>query len=259
MAKKSQSWFMTTPALYERIGTDLRRQFRTLRLVNDGTKASIKGALPIRASDGTELDRFQIEIELPEDFPKSVPIVRETGGRIPRIPDRHVNFDGTACLFVRDETWRFWGDDSTVTDFIQGPVYQFFLGQIYFETHQTWPFGERNHFARGVAEYYFEELGTRDLFVVRRFLSYLSAPAVDRNSICYCGSSSTLAKCHASKLLFLRGRIDRVIARDSLEQVTELVKQLPKPKKSRLALAWSFPLYPDTMTAQAIRRAISRQ
>ncbi len=249
---------MMAPALFKQVQTELREHFRTLRLVNDGSKVSIKGALPVLAHDGTELDRFQIEIELPDDFPKSVPLVRETGGRVPRDPDRHVNFDGTACLFVRDETWKFWGGDLTLIDFIQGPVYQFFLGQIYFEAHKNWPFGERNHFARGVAEYYFDELGTHDLFVVQRFLRYLAAVNIDKGMPCYCGSPAKLETCHAGKLFFLRGKIDRAIASQSLEQVTALIKKLPKPEKSSLRLAWSLDLLPEVMTVERIRRIVRR-
>lgn len=249
---------MTAPLLLKQVQSDLRKHFRTLRLVNDGSKVTIRGALPVLADDGTELDRFQIEIELPEDFPKSVPSVRETGGRLPRNPDRHVNADGTACLFVRDESWRFWGGDLTLVDFIQGPVYQFFLGQVYFETHNKWPFGERKHFARGVAEYYFDELGTRDIFFVHRFLTYLAAVSVDKSLPCYCGGTARLETCHAGKLFFLRGRIERHIACDSLEQVTELIKKLPKPKKSWLRLAWSLNLFPDVITVERLRRLMRR-
>jgi hypothetical protein len=39
-----------------------------------------------------------LEIEVPPGFPKALPRVTETGGRIPRHGDYHVNSDGTLCL-----------------------------------------------------------------------------------------------------------------------------------------------------------------
>src|SRR4051794_31021288 len=43
-------------------------------------------------------DGFDLEIEIPPRFPEDVPIVTETGGRIPREADHHVNKDGKLCL-----------------------------------------------------------------------------------------------------------------------------------------------------------------
>ncbi len=183
MAKKSQQpWFIKLPLLYGQLRTQIHQEYRSLRLViADGT-SFIRGALPITADDGTELDRYQIEVKLPADFPKSVPVVRETAGKIPRTPDRHVNDDGTACLFVRDETWKYWNNRSTLVDFIRGPIHQFFLGQTYYSENGVWPFGQRKHFAEGVAEYYFEELDTKSLMVVASFLQCIALHTLDRCS-----------------------------------------------------------------------------
>jgi hypothetical protein len=44
-------------------------------------------------------DAFELEIDIPTAFPKDIPKVTETGGRIPRTSDYHVNqTDGTLCL-----------------------------------------------------------------------------------------------------------------------------------------------------------------
>lgn len=249
---------MRSPALYSELRDQLRREFRTLRLLNEGGVAFVRGALPICGEDGRELGRFQIEVELLDDFPKSVPLVRETGGQLPRHPDRHVNYDGTACLFVRDETWKYWNKDSTLIQFLNGPVYQFFLGQIFFVEHGTWPFGQRNHFGLGVAEYYFEELETRSLFVVRAFLEFLADRLLDARRLCYCGSFRQLRHCHHSKVLDLRSKISTSVATASLQDVRELIEHLPKKAgvSSKIKLTRSLPLCPAPITAERIRRSL---
>ncbi len=43
-------------------------------------------------------DSYKLEIIIPDQFPSSIPTVRETGGKIPREADHHVNQDGSLCL-----------------------------------------------------------------------------------------------------------------------------------------------------------------
>lgn len=54
-------------------------------------------------SEGQISDSFRLQISIPADYPISLPLVRETGGRVPGPghPDQkkfHVNSDGTFCL-----------------------------------------------------------------------------------------------------------------------------------------------------------------
>ena len=46
------------------------------------------------AKEGEIQDSFTLQIDLPKAFPKDLPKVRETEGRIPRTGDYHVNPDG---------------------------------------------------------------------------------------------------------------------------------------------------------------------
>ena len=51
------------------------------------------------AKEGEIQDSFALEIIVPGAFPKSLPRVTETGGRIPRTGEYHVNStDSTLCL-----------------------------------------------------------------------------------------------------------------------------------------------------------------
>lgn len=246
---------MKDPALYNNIQQQLRSEFRTLRLSCEDGIAYVRGALPISGDDGSELARFRIEIELPKNFPESAPLVRETGGHIPRHIDRHVYSDGTACLFVADETWKYWNRTTSLIDFIKGPIYQYFLGQIYYEEHRTWPFGQRSHFGLGVAEYYFEELETTSIFVVYRFLELLAARTIDTHSLCYCGSLRTLRNCHHLKLADLRSKIPAQVAVESRKEVKELIDELSK-NAVNIKMARSLKLSPTSMAVENIRKAL---
>ncbi len=245
---------MRSTALYNEVQTQVHQHFRTLRLVTDNGVAFIRGALPIGEGNNSELDRYQIEIELPEDFPNSLPTVKETAGKIPRNPDRHINDDGTACLFVREETAMYWNRQTSLADFISGPVYQFFLGQTYYTEHGDWPFGQREHGAQGIAQFYFDELGTTSLFVVTSFLGCLTNPAWDRKRLCYCGSKKTLSYCHLNKVVSLRAQIPQSIARDSLKQINSLLRSSAKKKLTvvQVRLAQTVNLLPPTSRAVAV-------
>lgn len=48
------------------------------------------------------LDRYSVELQLARNHPAGLPVVRETGGRIPRHLDRHVLSNGTACVLIPD-------------------------------------------------------------------------------------------------------------------------------------------------------------
>jgi|SRR5882724_2376444 len=50
------------------------------------------------AKEGEVQDSFALQIDVPKSFPKDLPKVRETDGKIPRTGDYHVNSDGTLCL-----------------------------------------------------------------------------------------------------------------------------------------------------------------
>lgn len=49
-------------------------------------------------SHGAVTDSFSLEIIVPESFPRDLPVVLETAGRIPRPGAFHVNGDGSLCL-----------------------------------------------------------------------------------------------------------------------------------------------------------------
>jgi len=208
----------------------IRSHFPTLLVQIEDLAVFVRGVLPIvDLTTGAEIDRYLIEIELPADYPKSVPRVREKGERIPKDIDHHIfPNDGTCCLFVRDEQWRHYREGITILEFISGPVYQYFLSQSHFELAGKWLFGERGHGIWGILEYYSDELGSRDLKFILGFLDYLSKPVVKGHWNCFCGSGKRLRGCHFQKLLEMRERTPHLVALDSLIKIRTTLTQLER-------------------------------
>lgn len=183
----------------------------------------VLGSFPVM--DETEvLDRFQIEIELLVDFPDSIPILREVGGRIPWHESRHVNRGtGEACLIVPEE-WLLRPEHGSMLAFLDGPVRNFFLGQILVEAGQPWPFGERSHGVDGLFEAYGEMLGSTDRAAIIRYLDYLSREKLKGHWECPCGNAKRLRNCHWDELQALQTKFPPRVAREALARLKEQLK-----------------------------------
>lgn len=262
-------WYIADPARLAQLKVDIGREYPDLRVDVDRGAVFIRGRLAIWDQQRlVELDAFFIEVEIPDDFPSVSPLVRETGGRLPKIADRHFYpRDGTACLYVPDESYWFLQPRSPIVDFIRGPVESFFFSQAYFEVTGGWPFGERAHGVLGRAEFYTEILGTSDTEVHQRFLVMLLADRVYTHVRCYCGSGRPLGRCHNTTLVKYRARIDRKAALQSYAAIKALNDNPPgstpvevgkfvttdgetPPQRPRLdALAASRPTSPEDRRA----------
>src|SRR5438046_2894182 len=50
------------------------------------------------AKEGAVQESFQLQIDIPKAFPKDLPTVTETGGKIPRDGTNHIYQNGSFCL-----------------------------------------------------------------------------------------------------------------------------------------------------------------
>ena len=217
-------WFKVRPGLLKQIKEDLQRSYSDLQVVEETDILYVRGSFPV-SHNGQVLDRFQIQIKFPLNYPKSLPTVRETAGRIPRILDRHViPSNGNACLFVEEEWLLEVGREPRFLTFLDGPVRNFFLGQSLVETGQPWPFGERSHGRKGVVETYGEWFGTQDESMVIRYLECLSREGLKGHWDCPCGSGKRIRQCHFEKIRALRPRIPVWLAHQALERLKLLEK-----------------------------------
>lgn len=220
-------WHLADPESYASMKVEIEAAYPDLHFSIQDECVFIRGSFPIR-EDGAVLYRYSIEVRVPRDFSKGIPVVREIGGRIPWDADRHVNSNGDACLFVPDERWRCFPEGGTLLDFLDGPVRSFFISQSFFERAGKWPFGQRIHGPDGIVEVYAEMIGiSPDRKTVLAFLGLLSRREVKGHWPCPCESGRILRKCHGTKVWELRDKI-------GLENVERSLKVLKETVGSRI-------------------------
>jgi hypothetical protein len=217
-------WFKKDPGLLAGLKAEVSSAYPNLHFYVENDLVFIRGTFPI-LHDGKILDRYSVEILLVHDYPESIPIVREIGGRIPRAPDYHMNPGGDACLFLPDERWAVYPAGTSFIDFLKGPVHNFFLGQALVQTDQPWPFGQHGHGANGIRDYYSKLLGTEDPIAILKYLGYLSKPCLKGHWDCPCGSGRRLRNCHLNMLNDLRTKIPQHIASHSRDKLAEALLQ----------------------------------
>ena len=227
-------WHRRNPKLVDEIRADLAGAYPNLHLfIDEDGAAEVRGTFPARSPEGRVLDRYQVRIELLPDYPRSLPVVREVGGRIPWRVDHHVEPDGKACVLLPDDRWRCFPEGAPFKQFLDGPVHDFFLGQAIVERGGEWPFGEWSHGEKGILEYYCDLLGTEYRAVVERFLQVLSKADLKHHWECPCGSGRRIRRCCASRIRELRRKIPHGIARQSLNKLCTGSKPYIGPRLRR--------------------------
>lgn len=212
------AWHERNPELADQIRADLRVRYPSLHLfIEPDGSAAVRGTFPVFSPEGKVLDEYRVSIELPADYPRSLPVVREVGGRIPWKPEFHVNADGVACVLLPDDRWRCFPEGAPFVTFLNGPVHDFFLGQSLVALGEDWPFGQWSHGAKGVWEYYQWLLGTNEPSTIRRFLEVLARLNLKGHLPCPCGSGQKIRRCCRAKIQDLRTKIPPTVARRALE------------------------------------------
>lgn len=188
-------WWRIYPQAYKELSEALDGQ-SLLRLTEENGEIVIRGRFQVLV-DGRVLDGYTVLIMLPANYPRGLPTVFETGGRIPPIPDRHVNpRDGSACLYVPEE-WLARRRDDTFGTFLSVPVHNYFLGQLYYEVHRRFPpTGVREHYEAGMIDAYADVLGVKaNLRTLQRWLRPIAAKRSKGHWLCPCGSETIVRRC----------------------------------------------------------------
>ena len=213
-------WYKREPGLYIQLVAEINTSFPYLTVVEHENTITIEGFLKLFDQDNREIDKYAISVQLSNDYPESIPLVFETGNRIPKNADRHFNSEtGIACLFLPEERYKFYRKGASISDFITGPVSSFFLGQTYYDLTHNWPAGQRSHGNAGIIEFYSELLKTTNRDTIVNFIEYLTKPQIKGHWNCYCGSKTKLRDCCLSALNKYRELIDPKDAKTSLDRL----------------------------------------
>lgn len=165
-------------------------------------------------------DSFQIEVRFGPQFPIYEPTMFETGGRIPKIADRHV-YEGSerCCTGVWEEAFL----DPTVhsvAGFMDNVVNDYLVGQTYFEANGSWPYGDRSHGKLGVIEASCDLIGIdHNPKLCIDMMFYLAGLPWKGHRPCMCGSGIRFRNCHREHLDEVSRRVPDWIVRRLLERL----------------------------------------
>lgn len=188
-------WFEQQPQALREVEATLKAWYPTLHVFIEEKKCRIRGTYAV-IDGGREIDRYKLEIALPDDYPRSLPRVWETAGRIKRDPDRHTFKDGALCLGTPLSLWIDLRGDFRIERVLEIPVRNFLIGNGLVELGEPWPHKERSHGARGLLEHFRELFGTGQPVMAATFLQAMAEDKVTKHSRCPCGSGRKLLKCH---------------------------------------------------------------
>lgn len=166
-----------------------------------------------RPAEATRVeDEFQIAIEVPRVFPRDIPVVFETGGRIPRTPEFHVNADGSLCLGSPVRLLTIAATQPTLLGFVDQALIPFlFAVSQSLSRKRSFPFGELSHGTPGALADYRDLFGLKTAEQAKLAIRALTLrKRIANKRPCPCGCGARLGRCGLrSKLNHLRTAASR--------------------------------------------------
>lgn len=166
---------------------------------------TIEGRFDFSASapgaGGDITDSYGLKISVPPGFPRELPTVRETQGRIPRSGEYHVNSDGSLCLGSRLRLLKKLAQHPTLPGFAANCLVPYLYAvSVKLNQGGDLPFGELTHGSRGELEDYADLMGLDTAEQVKLALRYLGMKKRRANKRpCPCGCKQRLGNCHFNK------------------------------------------------------------
>jgi hypothetical protein len=190
----------------------VREHFKELHqfyrgLVLDETDAAswkIRGELRLSASynGNTIRDRFHIEIQIPPDYPESVPSVWETEGRIPDSFHKYSN--KSLCLGSPLNVKIKFRENPMLLWFVEELLIHYLFGFCSYERTGVMPFGELTH-EKGMLESYKELFRLQTDIQTLQMLKLIAEGKYKGHLECPCGSGKRMRHCHGPQLIEISG------------------------------------------------------
>lgn len=141
------------------------------------------------------IDSFELDVFIPLTYPKTLPVVKETAGKITRDYE-HIYPDNSFCLAVPLEQKLFYERDPTLTGFMDNLVIPFLYSYCFWEKNSTMPYGEMSHGTKGLAEYYLDMFETKNPAHTFDTIVHCLKNGYNAHIPCACGSGKKTLKCH---------------------------------------------------------------
>ncbi len=194
----------------------------------------LRGKFRFKASEpgGDEIDdSYKLEIMVPDEFPKALPRVKETGGKIPRDGNFHVNPDGTICLGSPFRLLMIVHSSPSLTDFADKCLVPYLYAVSYKLMHGgDFVFGELAHGNLGIIEDYKALFGLEDTIQVKRTIALIGLKKTRANKRpCPCGCGKRLGRC---KFHLIVNKYRKMVSpRFNKKQIEEYAPELVKRRR----------------------------
>jgi len=153
-------------------------------------------------------DSFEVEILVPKDFPRDLPIVTEIGGRIPA--KFHTNDDGGLCLGSPTRQSLAARAVPTLPNFVERCVIPYLYGFVYHSRYEKMPFGELAHGRKGLRDDFRSLFGVSTDSAATEMVRLAGMKKRPANKLsCPCGSGLRLGRCHNRRVNRLRSLLGR--------------------------------------------------
>lgn len=182
----------------------LKDEYPTLKPAFENNHWQLGGTLDVIDEFGKKWDQYEVKIIYPHEFPKKVPVMFETGGRIPREPDYHVNSDGSCCLSVPALEMILLSKGINTINFIRELAIPYLANQTYKRKKGHFAGEEFAHGAGGIYQFYSEVFQTQNSVLIISLLGKIIINQLPgRNNPCPCNSGAKYKKCHLKAVQFL--------------------------------------------------------
>lgn len=199
---------MPNDSLLERLAiSEVLSRFEDLRLVPSKDGAIVlQGGLGFtaRANERRSVtDSYEIKICVPDAYPDVIPVVHETGGRIPA--DFHKLEGNALCLGSPFRLWLLLKQNPSLLNFVERVVVPYLYAYSLHADGEALPFGELRHGRPGLLDDLGEMLGASDPKTAEAYLQAVKRKKrVANKRSCPCGSGIRLGGCHNKKVNALR-------------------------------------------------------
>jgi len=195
---------------------DVRARYPELEIRESG---ALEGTVNLEAEyKGRRItDRFLVRITASNPHSSRTPALFEIGGRTKAIASKygigdlrilHCNFDGTACVCVKQVEKEKFPPGATLLTYLEKLAIPYLYGLSCYDQDGSWPWGDYTHGPLGLLEYYAEnrqeqleadvveviEAMKRDPMHWGMYRKQLRSPSAKRS--CPCGSNVAFGKCH---------------------------------------------------------------
>ena len=204
------------PFLKQLAISEILTRFQNLRLVpsRDGGIV-IRGVIDFTASAydcTTVTDSYEISLCVPDAYPSELPVVHETGGRIPT--DFHKLEGNALCLGSPFRLWLLTKQNPSLLNFVERVVVPYLYAYSLHEAGEALPFGELKHGMPGLVDDIGEMLGASDSKTAAAYVeAIMRKKRVANKRSCPCGSGTRLGRCHNRRVNTLRLAFRSYLAR----------------------------------------------